>query len=466
MADSLSIYTTTFNCARELPNSGFFSVNLFNALSTNLPPDLVVLSLQEIAPLGYAFLGGSLLAPYFSRFDDIVHSAAVKKFGADVKYETLAVRNVGLTGIMVFVRQDVAKRVRWMRTAGAGAGVMEMGNKGAVGVRIALGAERPSDGEQDAVLTFVAAHLAPHEPAWERRNADWKAICENLVFERDGGSTSIQHDQAAAKGGEAEHVEETAPLLSSDNASPSNTDDEDKTQHTLFYPPTHIFFLGDLNYRTSDSSPSPDAYQSYPKFHYKASDRNDYSTFLASDQLTREREAKRTLHNLTEAPITFLPTYKFSSAAQHQVRKQNAFYKDSTDEELQHREESELAPAPDTWARHRWPSWCDRVLYLSIAADEYNIHAYDALPIQETSDHRPVALSVSIPFEVVKGAVKAPFSVREDWKERRAGARRLERIVGAAAYAGWTWEGEALTLGTVVGFVGGWLALRALVGGS
>lgn len=202
MAD-LSLYTTTFNCGRTLLDTDFFAANLFNALTTNLPPDLVVLSLQEIAPLGYSFLGGSLLAPYFSRFGDAVRIAANKKFGADVEYETVVVRNVGLTGLMLFARQDVAQRISWMKTAGVGVGVWEMGNKGAVGVRVGLRREG-EDGEEVA-LTFVAAHLAPMEEECQRRNQDWRNICEGLVFESEGATSTTSSEGDGA---------ESAPLLS------------------------------------------------------------------------------------------------------------------------------------------------------------------------------------------------------------------------------------------------------------
>ena len=92
------------------------------------------------------------------------------------------------------------------------------------------------------------------------------------------------------------------------------------------------------------------------------------------------------------------------------------------------------------------------------------MHGYDVLPIQPTSDHRPVALSCSVPDGPVDASARAPFEVRKDSREARAAARRYEFVVGLAAYLGWTWEGEALLLGTIVGLGGGYLVLRALIG--
>ena len=435
MAD-LSIYAATFNCGRELIKTDFFAAKLFNALRTNLPPDLVVLSLQEIAPLGYAFLGGSSLLPYFSRFGDAVRVAAEQKFGQDVGYETVVVRNVGLTGIMLFARQDIVERVLWMRTAGVGVGVQEMGHKGAVGVRIAL-----DEGGGDVALTFVAAHLAPHEGQWQSRNQDWRSICEGLVFESDGDSANSTSTKAEEREGP-----EGSPLLSSTSAD----DGAHGTQHTLFNPPSHIFFPGDLNYRTSDAPPSPSSHRSWPQPADSPSDPHHYSHLLSHDQLTREQKADRTLHQLSEAEIAFPPTYKYSSAAQKHAAHAASLGKADADDEVW------------LWASHRVPSWCDRILYSSTTNPK--IHAYDALPVQPTSDHRPVALSCSVSLTNPEDELRPPFTVTADWRERRVAARRKELAVGAAAYLGWTWEGEALLAGTVVGCVGGWLMLRALLG--
>ncbi|MGG6497153.1 UNVERIFIED_CONTAM: hypothetical protein NY603_29950, partial [Bacteroidetes bacterium 56_B9] len=58
----------------------------------------------------------------------------------------------------------------------------------------------------------------------------------------------------------------------------------------------------------------------------------------------------------------------------------------------------------------------------------------------------------------------APFTIDSDWKARRAWARRYELIVGLGAYLTLTGQGEALLAGTVVGVVGGYFVLVALLG--
>lgn len=430
----LSVYIATFNCGRTPINIEHFSAGFFNGLTTNLPPDLVVLSLQEIAPLGYSFIGGSLLAPYLSRFTTAVNAAASRRFEDVGEYVEVSVKNVGMIGEMVLARPSVAERLRWVEVAGVGVGNYELGNKGAVGVRLGL---MSGGGDEPVVVTFVAAHLAPMEWDWERRNQDWKNICRGLVFSREGDRG--QSSQADKDGDEAE------PLLAGD-------EDGSNTKDGLYAPASYLFVAGDLNYRTSDIAPNPDAHKSWPSHDGTVSDMNAWSYLWKKDQLAREKQAGKTLHHLAEPEIKFPPTYKLSSAAQDNAL---GTTKQST--------VNETSSSP--WAKHRVPSWCDRILYLAAAPPK--VDSYTALPVQPTSDHRPVAMSCSIPLkplDLTNAGAKAPSSIRPDWQEARAAAKRYEMAVGVGAYLTWTWEGEALLAGSVVGLLGGYLALRAMLG--
>lgn len=429
----LSIYITTFNCGRTLIDIDHFSANFFDGLKTNLPPDLVVLSLQEVAPLGYSFLGGSLLAPYFSRFTTAVNAAASRQFEDAGQYVEVNVKSVGMIGEMVLARQSVAERIRWIEVAGVGVGNYELGNKGAVGLRLGLAS---GEGEE-TVVTFVAAHLAPMEWEWERRNQDWKNICRGLVFSKEGhGSDSSQADKDG---------EEAEPLLASG-------ENDSGSKDGLYSSTSYLFVAGDLNYRTSDTAPRPSDHKVWPSHDETVSDMNAWNGLLKKDQLTREKQAGKTLQHLAEPEINFPPTYKLSSATQAAALSGT---KQST--------ANETLASP--WAKHRVPSWCDRILYLSAAPPK--VHSYTALRVQPTSDHRPVALSCSIPLkplDISSVELQPPLSPRRDWKEARATAKRYEMAVGLGSYLTWTWEGEALLAGSVAGIVGGYLALRAMLG--
>src|SRR5207237_786379 len=147
-------------------------------------PEMVVIALEEIAPIAYSFLGGSFLTPYF----DAVR-LVVKLASRETSYVNTISRNVGMTAIMIFVRQDLVSRVSSLHTAGVGVGFQEMGNKGAVGVRMGLQTHEGAD--EVMHMTFVAAHLAPMEDALNERNDDWRSIAQRLVFVSDVSGKAV-----------------------------------------------------------------------------------------------------------------------------------------------------------------------------------------------------------------------------------------------------------------------------------
>ena len=435
----LNCYIATFNCGRTLVDIDHFAASFFDGLKTNLPPDLVVLALEEIAPIAYSFLGGSWMVPYFTRFVEAVNTAASLRFEDGVTYENVTAKALGMTGILVLARPEVYEQIRWIKTAGVGVGnfaeIVGLGNKGAAACRLGLGLGGGS-AEDEVVLTFVAAHLAPMEWDYIRRNEDWKAICEGTVFE---GDENMARNRRRLDGTDTE----IEPLLNAEGGSGS-----DEPQG-IFSPTSHLLFAGDLNYRTSDIEPGPTDYENWPQLVESVSDIYHYSHLLQKDQLNREKSKGNTLNNLAEAEITFPPTYKYSDAAQKQAAQAPNIEVTGTKGQTW------------LWAKHRVPSWCDRILYLAAAPP--TVHSYTALPVQPTCDHRPVVLSFSIPRKPLNVNVKTPFPIRKDWREARATARRSEYLIGIAAYLGLTWEGEALLAGTFVGLVGGYIALRAMI---
>ncbi|KAL8699311.1 MAG: hypothetical protein Q9224_001472, partial [Gallowayella concinna] len=366
MASTLNVLIITFNCARQLLEPEIFARRLANALPDSQHPDLVLLSLQEIAPIAYSFLGGSYLVPYFQRFHHAVHLAGKALGGA--QYVNIITRNVGMTACMAFVLEEHRENIQWIRAGGVGVGVQEMGNKGAVGLRLGY-----TIFNGDALeLTFVAAHLAPMEEALQRRNEDWANIVRGLVFTptttKDTTNPTTQ-------------IEETEPLL------PNHPDHTNQQPHGLYTPASHLLLAGDLNYRTSNTRPrGTTTHLTFPNPTHQ-----DLTPFLQTDQLTRELTANRTCHGLSEAPITFPPTYKYSKKAQRRAAA------------------SEDETTTWEWAKHRWPSWCDRILYLDLPEwmkqekpnVEIKVKKYTALPLMPTSDHRPVIAVMRIPLQTI-----------------------------------------------------------------
>lgn len=448
--ESLNLYILTFNCARNLIEVDTFASHLFDSLSSpdtgqqglGMAPELVVLSLQEMAPIAYAFLGGSFLASYFDSFRRAVDLAVAERWADTVRYVEIATDNCGMTGIMIFARSDIESRISGVERAEVGLGFLQIGNKGAMGIRLGYDA-----GNVDGIfnLTFVAAHLAPREDAFERRNKDWKHITERLMFPT--ASTTDRNDAG-----------DRQALLDDWNAGRSR-------RCSGIFLTSYLFIAGDLNYRTSNTVPRKDDYGLFPQPTLDIHSPKHYSHLLKKDQLKRElrRESgvRRTLHGMSEAPITFPPTYKYSSEAQ---------YLAAQGTETENREWR--------WANHRWPSWCDRVLYLDVPSwmegvDCVRPQIYDALPLFPTSDHRAVALSVSVPLKSVflleemdenDVRLAPPFPLDSNYARWRAAVRAIEIIVGFLAYLGLTREGNRLVLAVIIGVFSGWLMLRSFFG--
>lgn len=442
----LKNYIVTFNCGREQVKPEIFARHLAKALPKNNIPDLLVLCLQEVAPIAYSFLGGSYLTLYFESLRRAVHLASSRLDNAT--YVHIITRNVGMTAIMLFALEEEVKKVRWLETAGVGLGVRETGNKGAVGIRI--GYLTPDDEIME--LSVVAAHLAPMEDALERRNQDWKLIVQRLVF--TPVDQSALQSATRKQRSSAEQGNDNAPLL-------HDALDPEEIASGLFTPTSHVIFAGDLNYRTSDIKPSPHDFRRFPQPTDDSNKPYHYSKLLQNDQLRREVKAQRACHGLQEAPINFPPTYKYSD-------KQRAVA-DTHDGKMW------------LWAKHRWPSWCDRILYLDLPPwmtessqlSSISIKVYTALPLMSTSDHRPVVLSISIPVKAIPAPIDEvadpnvrihpPFSIYPRWKEKRAMARKLEIVVGLAAYLVLTWEGNGILLAIGLGALGGWALMKSMV---
>ncbi|KAF7171520.1 hypothetical protein CNMCM6106_005882 [Aspergillus hiratsukae] len=297
-----------------------------------------------------------------------------------------------------------------------------MGNKGAVAARLAWVLDS-GDETQTVPLTFVGAHLAPAEDAFERRNEDWRGIVERLVFE---GPSSNHEDS------------ERAALLGSGEGEGEGEGEEG------VFTAGYLFLAGDLNYRTSNTLPQPADFARFPALDADASSPLHYSRLLRDDQLTREREKARCFHGLSEAPISFPPTYKYKLGARD--------------------------PRQWKFVRERWPSWCDRILYSSPPGGQATVtlYRYDALPVFPTSDHRAVALAAAVAATDVQQQQQqqqqptAPFSIDRDWKRKRDEARRKELVVGGLAYLGLTWEGRRILVGMVIGGLGAWIVLRSM----
>lgn len=164
----INAYVLSFNCARHYVNPEVLAPSLFDALpQAATVPDVLVVSLQEVAPIAYSFLGGSYLKPYFDRISTTVYLAADLHSHGSERLEHVATRSLGMTALMIFAKPQFKEKIQYIQAAGAGVGVWNMGNKGAVAMRLGVSC---SGSDEVLELSFVAAHLAPHEKAYVERN--------------------------------------------------------------------------------------------------------------------------------------------------------------------------------------------------------------------------------------------------------------------------------------------------------
>ncbi|KAL2183222.1 DNase I-like protein, partial [Thermothelomyces heterothallicus CBS 203.75] len=483
---TLDLFILTFNCAKNLINPPIFAAHLHGALSQNATglPDLVVFSLQEVAPLSYAFAGSYFLNPYYARFGEALNLASAKLLAATTTttpttptrattttdgrdedagpsspppYTLVRAKNVGMTAILLYARDPAS--IQKLEEAECGFGAADMGNKGAVGLRVTTTTTttKTTTTTTTTELTFVAAHLAAMEWNLKKRNANWRSIVAGLTFanprsilpgffppsragpnpDRSGAGdiapprlpTGDSPDPSEEEpeegeeegGGGAEGAEgaDTRPLLPHDPSRDPVTLAA-LQQISIYKPSSHLFVAGDLNYRIASTTPPPLA--AFPSF--DPASEHHFAAFLARDQLTRERLAGRTLHGLSEAPIAFGPTYKFDVLPPDENDEASGSVGAGGGREV-------TGPGEVRWrfAPHRWPGWCDRVLYLDVPRRPatpgsgssgdgdvvenreqpkqqqqqqqqqtgVEVRAYDALPVMETSDHRAVYFRATVP---------------------------------------------------------------------
>ncbi|KUI60165.1 Type I inositol polyphosphate 5-phosphatase 13 [Cytospora mali] len=562
---SLDLFVLTFNCAKTIIDVDVFARHLRGALQEHgqrwdgeVPddtndgsqqqdepidlPDLVVFSLQEISPLAHGFVGGYLLNPYLTPFKEALNLAATQvqqsqaenaprpslqrststissiwRRQPDFPYKLVEARNVGMTAIMLFARKPDA--IHHIQSAECAFGIANMGNKGAVALRVTYsdaGSVVDEDGEdlttagpaaerRTTELTFVATHLAAMEYNLRRRNANWASIVSSCTFDnpkmilpeefhnaepglKNVITSSTSSSSSSATPAEGKQTDggrdiplptedEHAAFLAREDRANSIPADYARRLHdaSIFKPGSHLFIAGDLNYRISTDTPPLLA--PFPTL-----EPENFRKFFERDQLTQERLEGRTLHGLSEAEVMFPPTYKIKHVSPDKVA------------DAVNRAEVEAGKdvVPWKWATHRWPGWCDRILYLDIPSwvrqrhggklpTDITVHEYHSMPTMLSSDHQPVYFRASVPLltsqemspdpsDVNGGAtedegtgkvdprLRLPVPIDTGAWERRATARKREVMTGMTTLFFSTREG-AVVIGTVavVSLLSWWL---------
>lgn len=237
---------------------------------------------------------------------------------------------VGVYAI-VFVKKKHLPFLHDVDVTSTAVGMLGMGNKGAVAVRLRL---------HDSTFCFICSHLAAHRDKVDARNKDFASIMERTAFSGEG--ESLTEGEGGAGGRPARQLTTSRPIPISEHE--------------------FIVWLGDLNYRV-DSVVSVETAMSLAKESKKSP--GALESLYRHDQLRRERAEGRVFQGFEEGEIRFPPTYKFIPGTDR--------FDDRPDKKM------------------RAPAWCDRILW-RVTRDPRHLQAlfYGSCQQMVASDHKPV----------------------------------------------------------------------------
>ncbi|KAG8720290.1 hypothetical protein FRC08_000650 [Ceratobasidium sp. 394] len=362
----IKVLICTWNIDSQKPDSlsGDYNRNFFdNMLKSGDRPDIIVFGFQEVIDLENkkltaktVLLGGQksktegkisekVSRSYKLWYDKLVYHIRLA-FGGEEPYT--AIHSENLVGLFtcIFVRKPECISLTDPSITTVKRGMKgRYGNKGAIIARFVL---------DDTSFCFLNCHLAAGQKHVRERNLDLASILE----ERSVFPPAV-HDVVAA-------------------AFVSGGDGSMVLDHEV------VFLNGDLNYRIDQRRdvviPSIQS--------------GDLDFLLGHDQLLKEMHSNPgfRLRHFAEAPITFVPTYKYD-------RKSDEF---------------------DTSEKRRIPAWCDRILFRSrgdhVLCDRYT--RWEA----NVSDHRPVSGAFTVQVKSVHRETwtMVRAQVQDEWQDVQA----------------------------------------------
>ncbi|XP_043913229.1 phosphatidylinositol 3,4,5-trisphosphate 5-phosphatase 2A-like [Protopterus annectens] len=227
-----------------------------------------------------------------------------------IDFKLLATQSLWNIKIGVFVKPEYENRISHVNTSSVKTGYANtLGNKGAVGVSFLF---------NGTSFGFVNCHLTSGNDKTLRRNQNHHDIVRSLLL-----------------------------------------GDKQLSAFDITLRFTHLFWLGDLNYRID-----MDAQDILNHINKKNLD-----ALLSVDQLTLEREKNKAFLRFNEEEITFPPTYRYDRG----TRDSYAWQKFKT-----------------TGVKINVPSWCDRILWKSYPETYFVCKSYGCTDDVMSSDHSPV----------------------------------------------------------------------------
>lgn len=258
----------------------------------------------------------------------------------NISFKQVAIQTLWNIRIVVLAKPEHENRISHIFSDSVKTGIANtLGNKGAVGVSFMFNGTK---------LGFVNSHLTSGSEKKLRRNQNYISILRFL-----------------------------------------NLGEKKLTPFDVTNQFTHLFWLGDLNYRVDMQSTEAENMVLKIK-------QQQYQELLSKDQLNMERSEEKVFLHFDEEEITFAPTYRFERF----TRDKYAYTK-----------------AKATGTKYNLPSWCDRVLRKSYPLVHVICHAYGCTNDIMTSDHSPVFASYEVgvasqfvskqdPDSVVQGGIQ------------------------------------------------------------
>ncbi|KAF7663119.1 hypothetical protein LDENG_00218160 [Lucifuga dentata] len=281
----------------------------------HIPHDIYVIGTQE-DPLGE------------KEWADTVKS--VLRNITNISFKQVAIHTLWNIRIVVLAKPEHENRISHVFSDSVKTGIANtLGNKGAVGVSFMF---------NGTSFGFVNSHLTSGSEKKLRRNQNFISILRFL-----------------------------------------NLGDKKLNPFDITHQFTHLFWLGDLNYRIDLASTEAENIVMKIK-------QQQYQELLSKDQLNIQRHDGIVFLHFVEEEITFAPTYRF----ERDTREKYAYTK-----------------AKATGTKYNLPSWCDRVLRKSYPLVHVVCQSYGCTNDIMTSDHSPVFAT----FEV---GVASQFVSKQD----------------------------------------------------
>uniref|UniRef100_A0A3Q3WG06 phosphatidylinositol-3,4,5-trisphosphate 5-phosphatase n=1 Tax=Mola mola TaxID=94237 RepID=A0A3Q3WG06_MOLML len=255
----------------------------------------------------------------------------VLKEQTELDYKPIAVQTLWNIKIAVLVKAEHENRISHVGMSSVKTGIANtLGNKGAVGVSFMF---------NGTSFGFVNCHLTSGNEKIARRNQNYLDILRLLSL-----------------------------------------GDKQLSSFDISLRFTHLFWLGDLNYRLDMDIQEILNYIN----------RKEFDPLLKVDQLNLEREKNKVFFRFVEEEISFPPTYRYERGSRDTYvwQKQKA-----------------------TGMRTNVPSWCDRILWKSYPETHIVCNSYGCTDDIVTSDHSPVfatfEVGVTSQFVSKKGLPKS-----------------------------------------------------------